>query len=131
MKRYNMIPIDACSGIKVDNCYISKFEDPNGKWVKYEDVKHYNRFHELEGAYSTIETLRGEINKLKDEKLSALQDAGSYKTINEELQNRIKRIQNGTEKSVECNCVDNAKITYPKMFMSKWWVCLVYGYKKR
>ena len=83
-------------------------EEPDGEWVKWEDVEERIREAYKEGYFTG-------------------QNNANF--IDMTFSSNPSKIDN-----VKCNCEEKAKGKqgeYPNMIMESWWVCPAHGYKRR
>ncbi len=69
-------------------------EDLKGKWVRRKD--HKQHFFDQRERYEDWANSMERIRELEDKALKAKQEAASYKTINERLRNKIRRLETTT-----------------------------------
>ena len=97
-------------------------EDPNGKWVKWED--HIYEFFKFREEYEKqINKLQDEINRLQDVVFEC-NECESLRGPQIEAET-IYKVQDVTK----CNCSEMAQHCYAEL--GDYWICPKHGYKKR
>jgi len=126
MKRYKKLktqfPKLNGGAIEVEN---KMTEDPQGEWVKWEDVE------ELLGKLGHEASTAGFHSRIKLlEEREDLTRKALFKALDDMCRDYI-RTHDDRPDDLKCNCEEMAKLTAPGMIMEHWWICPIHGYKKR
>lgn len=141
MKRYRMEPYSDPSHTDVN---VQANEDPNGAWVRWEDVKEIEKLglqsHDGYVRIKGIATdMAASLHQVFDRDAATLR----FKIkdcqpiiidIDMDVFEEFMRTHSMEPEGLKCNCEEMAKgkmAEYPHMLMEAWWICPAHGYKRR